>query len=41
MQFQRDRGLLPDGVVGRVTWAVMMAGPVPLANGRLSDQAAR
>ena len=41
MQFQRDRGLLPDGVVGRVTWAVMMAGPVPPANGRLSGHATR
>lgn len=27
MQFQRDRALLPDGAVGRKTWAVLMAGP--------------
>lgn len=31
MQFQKDRGLVSDGVVGRVTWAVAMAGPVPVA----------
>jgi hypothetical protein len=29
--FQRERGLLPDGVVGRKTWAVLVAGPATLA----------
>lgn len=28
IQFQKDHGLLPDGVIGRVAWAVIMAGPV-------------
>lgn len=27
MQFQRDRTLKADGVVGKTTWAVLMAGP--------------
>ncbi len=39
MQFQQDRGLLRDGVVGRVMWAVVMAGPVPVANTQLRSPA--
>jgi putative peptidoglycan binding protein len=34
MQFQRDRGMLADGVVGKKTWAVLMAGPAVRASGQ-------
>jgi murein L,D-transpeptidase YcbB/YkuD len=29
-RLQIDHGLVPDGVVGRATWAVIMAGPVAI-----------